>query len=182
MLKWPKYLLFLMFLISILLILAGCKAAPASPSVTVTNPPVTTTSPSVLPTSTITPIPSTSPSATNGQRIYNTASSDSGQPITYTGGPGMMMPINLTCAECHGPQGQGGRIDFMMQSFDVPNITWPELTGPYMDHPPYTEETLKRAITQGLDPAGDPLEYPMPRWQMPASDLNDLVVLIKTLK
>ncbi len=70
----------------------------------------------------------------------------------------------------------------MMQTYDVPNITWPELTAQGMDHSPYTEETLKRAITQGLDPAGNPLEYPMPRWHMSEQDLNDLVSLIKTLK
>ncbi len=35
-----------------------------------------------------------------------------------------------------------------------------------MDHPPYTDVTIKRAITQGLDPAGDPLDWTMPRWQM----------------
>jgi cytochrome c oxidase subunit II len=70
----------------------------------------------------------------------------------------------------------------MMQSYDVPNITWAELTAQDMDHPPYTEETRKRAITQGLDPAGNQLEYPMPRWQMSEQDLNDLVAYIKTLK
>jgi cytochrome c oxidase subunit 2 len=95
-----------------------------------------------------------------------------------------MMQGPLACATCHGPEGHGGTVQFMMQSFDVPNITWPVLTGPDpdMQHPPYTEETLKRAITQGLDPGGGELEYPMPRWQMSAQDLNDLVAFIKTLK
>lgn len=120
--------------------------------------------------------------SSNGQRIYFTATSTSGQPITYSGGPSMMMPGKLACVNCHGPEGHGGRVNIMMYSFDVPNITWPELTAQDMDHPPYTEETLKRAITQGLDPAGNPLEYPMPRWQMSDSDLNDLIGFIKTLK
>jgi cytochrome c oxidase subunit 2 len=96
----------------------------------------------------------------------------------------MMMQGVLACATCHGANGHGGTVNFMMQSYDVPNITWPELTGPDpdMEHPPYTEETLKRAITQGLDPGGNELEYPMPRWQMSEQDLNDLVSFIKTLK
>ena len=94
----------------------------------------------------------------------------------------MMMQAALACVNCHGPEGHGGTVYFMMQSFDIPNITWPDLTGPHMDHPPYTQETLKRAITQGLDPGGNDLEYPMPRWQMSASDLNDLAAYIMTLK
>lgn len=123
-------------------------------------------------------------SVSNDQRIYNTSTSDSGEPITYTGGPGMMMPLELACANCHGPEGRGGTVQFMMQTFDVPNITWPVLTGPdpNKERPPYTEETLKQAITQSVDPGGSPLDYPMPRWQMSPQDLNDLVALIKTLK
>jgi cytochrome c oxidase subunit 2 len=120
----------------------------------------------------------------NGQRIYFTSTSDSRDRITYSGGPGMMMGGSLACVNCHGEDGHGGTVSFMMQSYDVPNITWPELTGPDpdMEHPPYTEETLKRAITRGLDPGGGQLEYPMPRWQMSEQDLNDLVSFIKTLK
>lgn len=124
------------------------------------------------------------PSATNGQRIYNTSTSDSGEPITYTSGPGMMMPVALACANCHGPEGHGGVVNFMMQTFTVPNMTWPVLTGPDpdMEHPAYTEQTLKQAITEGIDPGGSPLDYPMPRWQMSSQDLNDLIAFIKTLK
>jgi cytochrome c oxidase subunit II len=51
-----------------------------------------------------------------------------------------------------------------------------------MDHPPYTEETLKRAIIQGIDPAGEPLEWPMPRWNMSDEDLNDLIDFLKMLE
>ncbi|MDD5190581.1 MAG: cytochrome c [Dehalococcoidales bacterium] len=88
----------------------------------------------------------------------------------------------IACVNCHGPNGKGGRITMMMQSVNVPNITWTVLTAPDMDPQPYNEETLKRAITDGLDSAGSPLEYPMPRWQMSEKDLNDLVTFIKTLK
>jgi len=95
-----------------------------------------------------------------------------------------MMQGPLACVTCHGREGHGGTVQFMMQQFDVPDITWPELTGPDpdMEHPPYTEETLKQAITRGVDPGGGQLEYPMPRWQMSPGDLNDLVNFIKTLK
>jgi cytochrome c oxidase subunit II len=90
-----------------------------------------------------------------------------------------MMRSRLTCVNCHGSEGHGGRVTILMETFDIPNITWLELTA---DDPPYTEDTLKRAITQGVDPAGDSLKYPMPRWQMSDPDLNDLASFIKTLK
>ena len=94
----------------------------------------------------------------------------------------MMLQAGLACVDCHGPEGRGGTVCIMMQSIDVPDITWPELTGQHMDHQPYTVETVKQAITQGIDPAGNPLEYPMPLWQMSTRDLNDLVAFIETLK
>jgi cytochrome c oxidase subunit 2 len=124
--------------------------------------------------------------SSNGQRIYFTATSSSGEAIISEGFT--MMMHRIACVDCHGQEGKGGRVSMMMQSFDVPNITWPELTGQeheeggHEDHPPYTEETLKRAITQGLDPGGQPLDEFMPKWQMSSQDLDDLVNFIKTLK
>jgi len=126
----------------------------------------------------------------NGERIYFTAESASGQPITYSGSIRMMHSI--TCANCHGPEGKGGRVNMMMSYFDSPDITWHVLTqeeghneepgkGEHEEHPPYTEETLRRAITKGLDPAGEPLDDEMPRWRMSEQDLTDLADFIKTL-
>jgi hypothetical protein len=49
------------------------------------------------------------------------------------------------------------------------------------EHPPYTDELIKRAITEGLNPAGEPLDRTMPRWQMSEKDLDDLLEFLKTL-
>jgi cytochrome c553 len=145
--------------------------------------------------------------ASNGERIYFTATSQRGTAITFDmAGGGMMggMPMRMgggmACADCHGPDGRGGRVQMMMASFTAPNIRWETLTAAdhghakgeddhgngvdeeaEMEHPPYTEETLKRAITQGLNPAGESLAWPMPRWQMSDEDLDDLVAHLKTL-
>jgi cytochrome c oxidase subunit 2 len=173
-----KYMLPAVFLAALILVLVGCTKGPTIPS-TFPAAPGSTEGPASF---TVTLPPSASPSTSNGERIYTTSTSASGQPITYTGGPGMMMQTALSCANCHGPEGRGGTVYFMMQSYDIPDITWPVLTGADMDHPPYTVETLKGAITEGLDPGGNPLEYPMPRWQMSAQDLNDLAAYIMTLK
>ena len=40
---------------------------------------------------------------------------------------------------------------------------------------------MKKAITRGIDPAGEALDDIMPRWRMTESDLSDLVEFIKTL-
>lgn len=44
----------------------------------------------------------------------------------------------------------------------------------------HTEETLGRAITQGLDPEGKRLSTDMPRWTISAQDLDDLIAYLKT--
>ena len=103
------------------------------------------------------------------------------------------MQQSNTCADCHGPQGRGGRVTMMMQSFNAPDITWDNLTEEehqegktgeeeHEEHPPYTEETLRRAITRGVDPAGEPLDELMSRWRMSETDLDDLVEFIMTLE
>lgn len=126
----------------------------------------------------------------NGERIYFTATSDSGQPIIpeipgmHRMGPGMM-----ACATCHGSDGRGGPVRMMMGTFEAPDIRYSTLTeavhehdNAHEEHPAYTDETIKRAITQGLDPAGEPLDWPMPRWRMSEQDLNDLLAYLKTLE
>ena len=77
-----------------------------------------------------------------------------------------------------------------MATFTAPDIRYGELTsashseeeeGEHGEHPPYTDETIKRAITQGVDPGGESLDWMMPRWRMTDEQLNDLIVYLKTL-
>ncbi len=123
----------------------------------------------------------------NGEQIYFTATSQRGTPIFSDMGMGIMGGGMIACATCHGPDGRGGRVQMMMRSFVAPDIRYKTLTSEMMGqaegegHPPYTDETIKRAITQGVDPAGKPLEWPMPRWTMSTEDLDDLVAFLKTL-
>jgi mono/diheme cytochrome c family protein len=94
----------------------------------------------------------------------------------------------MTCANCHGPDGRGGAVQMMMGTFIAPDIRYKTLTSEeehdqgQEEHPPYTEDTLKRAITQGVDPAGELLAWPMPRWDISERDLNDLIDFLKTLE
>jgi cytochrome c oxidase subunit 2 len=119
------------------------------------------------------------PFSSNGQRIYFTAQSDSGRPITYTWDRPMGPPF-LACVTCHGPEGQGGRFFMFGQVVDAPNITWPELTGE--SDPPYTISTVERAITRGIDNEGQQLDPIMPRWSMAPQDLSDLTGFLETLR
>lgn len=128
----------------------------------------------------------------NGAQIYFTGTSQRGTGISAEMGPGMgrMRRSRLTCASCHGPDGRGGEIQMMMRVIEVPDIRYETLTteahGEHGEeeeegHEAYTEETIKEAIVEGVEPDGEALEWPMPRWSMSDEDLDDLVDFLKTL-
>lgn len=122
----------------------------------------------------------------NGERIYYTATSDRGEEITFSGGPMWLRMHGGSCVTCHGEDGKGG-IEVPMTSKVSPDIRYDTLTSSMHmthdgeEHPPYTDTLIKRAITRGVDPAGNRLDWVMPRWQMSESDLDDLVSYLKTL-
>jgi len=177
--------------------------------------------------------------SSNGEQIYFTGTSASGDPITfnmhydynpygipvpaaapYGGmmgrgmvGRGMMgnswnsawgnssgMQGGMTCANCHGPDGKGNRYLAMGQVV-TPDIRYSTLAGLEEEdhaegedadadhseeeaehgHIPYDEASIKQAITQGIEPDGEPLNTFMPRWSMSDQNLDDLVEFLKTL-
>jgi cytochrome c oxidase subunit 2 len=132
----------------------------------------------------------------NGERIYFTATSNSGQSIVAEMGGMVMANPMMACADCHGPDGQGGTVQMMTRaparsagvgSFEAPDIRYKTLAtaeheAGHEEHPPYNDQLIRRAITQGLNPAGEPLNFPMPRWQMSESDIEDLLDYLKSLK
>ena len=139
--------------------------------------------------------------SSNGERIYYTATSKSGDQITFNmAGSGMGGGMNMSggmmgtgapmmrCVTCHGEDGRGGTVQMMMGSIEVPDIRYKTLTtednahGEEGDeHIPYTEEDIKKAITEGIEPDGGTLKMPMPRWNMSEEDLDDLIEYLKTL-
>ncbi len=70
----------------------------------------------------------------------------------------------------------------MMWTFNASDIRYSTLTGARGNETPYTDELIKRAITQGVGADGKRLDPPMPVWQMSDSDFNDLLGYLKTLK
>lgn len=123
----------------------------------------------------------------NGERIYFTGRSATGPPITAEmTGMHRMQPGMMSCAGCHGAGGRGGTVRMMMATLEAPDIRYHTLTEgdhgeAHADHPPYTDEDIKRAITQGVDPAGQPLNWMMPRWDMSEEQLEDLLDYLQTL-
>jgi cytochrome c oxidase subunit 2 len=123
--------------------------------------------------------------ASNGETIYFTGVNDRGQRIPFTGGPMWLSMRGGSCASCHGPGGRGGA-PVMMSTEIPPDIRYKTLTSEEMEHegeethPPYTDETIKRAITEGVEPDGEPMDLTMPRWQMSERDLDDLLEFLKT--
>ncbi len=118
--------------------------------------------------------------ASNGERIYFTATSERGTPLTYTSGPAssgwMMGAGQLACASCHGPNGRGGVHNMgMMQSMTAKDIRWSALQAEF------DAEKFRLAVTAGQDPDGTELNTDMPRWNIGTDDLADLIAYLKTL-
>lgn len=119
----------------------------------------------------------------DGELVFRTGMGADGRPIPYTSGP----PMLTSCAACNGDRGQGGRVQVMMRTVEVPRITWSELTEAHhedgeAEHPPYTEATLREAITAGVDPAGEPLDPLMPRWRLTDQEWEALLAYLRTLR
>ncbi len=120
--------------------------------------------------------------SSNGEQIYYTGVSQRNGPIAFSGGPIWLPAHGGGCVSCHGPQGRGG-VPVMMVNKVPANISYAHLTGPQKDgdHPPYTDELIKRAVTQGVEPNGEQLDPYMPRWRMSDQDFADLLAYLKTL-
>ncbi len=120
----------------------------------------------------------------NGERIYFTGTSASGQRVVPRGGSQHMTMMGDGCVVCHGADRQGGR---MIPNFlqVAPPLTTEALFGDHAgddghgDHTTYTEATLRRAIAEGIDPDGTQLDGAMPRWSIPEVDMDDLVAFLK---
>lgn len=122
----------------------------------------------------------------NGEQIYLTGISASGNLISFTGGGMHVQMHGGSCASCHGVDRRGGAR--MMPRFWVaaPAITPDALFGEehadvsrHGNHAAYSEASLRHAITDGVDPSGEPLDRAMPRWSMSKQDLHDLVEYLR---
>ena len=143
------------------------------------------------------PVAGGSSPAAIGEAIFQSGIGPDGAPIPRSesqtppagggmmGGSGMMGGMmRLSCADCHGADGHG----LATQQFTSPDITYANLTDPKgmlapdgTRGPTYTDSTLRRAITTGIDPEGDHLAWPMPQWRLTNQEWSGLLAYLKTL-
>lgn len=133
--------------------------------------------------------PTGSSSLSTGESIYRYGVSTNGAVIPRTtsqgSGKGMMRGmLRGGCATCHGSDGRG-RTTMM---FAAPDITYVNLSDPAGMVMPngdrdetYTDVSLRRAITTGVDPSGEELGWPMPRWELTTQEWEGLLTYLKTL-
>jgi ABC-type branched-subunit amino acid transport system substrate-binding protein len=88
------------------------------------------------------------------------------------------------CVSCHRADGAGVR-EAGVTTADITQATLTkDFDGPRPSgrtHAPYTDATLERAVTAGVDPGGNALHEVHPRYSMEAGDLDDLVAYLKVL-
>jgi len=100
-------------------------------------------------------------------------------------GAGIRAPgAGFPCVNCH-LAGGSGQLEGGVRSAD---IAWDTLTKEYSGkrpsgraHPAYTEESLRTAVTEGLDAAGNELNAAHPRYEMAREDLDDLIAYMKVM-
>lgn len=80
------------------------------------------------------------------------------------------------CVNCHKADGLGASEGGLKPR----DVTWPTLTNPPgAGGRGYNADTLARAITEGLDPDGQPLAAGMPRYHLDAPDLAALLAYLR---
>ncbi|MDH4560073.1 ABC transporter substrate-binding protein [Pseudomonas sp. BN411] len=128
-----------------------------------------------------------SPEEAAGRRIYlEGVGSANGEISARVGAADTLVPAALMpCANCHGADGRG-RPEGGVRP---PDITWRRLALPYgqmqasgRSHGPYDDGALARAVSEGVDPAGNRLDPAMPRFVMSLRDMASLSAYLKRLE
>jgi len=126
--------------------------------------------------------------SSTGQLIYFTGADASGPIPRTVGGSGFTgfgMMGDMACVDCHGQDGRGGRVGMMFGSIDIPDIRYSILTSARSQDgttvPAWTDSDIARAIHDGVEPSGQPLNAPMPRWEMTDAEVNDVISYLKEL-
>ena len=120
-----------------------------------------------------------------GQQLFEKGTSARGSKIEASLPGGVRVPASaVPCAGCHGIDGLGRPEGGILPA----NVTWDALTKPYghvrpdgRTRVPYTDRTLRRAVTMGFDAGGNELSSVMPRFQLTMRDAADLIAYLKKL-
>ena len=124
-----------------------------------------------------------------GESIYRAGTGNNGRDIPYAAGPHWMRTMGERgCVNCHGIDGKGG-FPLMMTATVAPDITYDSLVSEVHHHGGqaevhegrYTDEAIKRVITEGMDPSSRELNHMMPRWRMTEEEFSELLSYLKQL-
>lgn len=140
-----------------------------------------------------------------GKRLYREGWLSSGQPVSATTqGDISFSGTQFSCVNCHRRSGYGsseggnyvlpvtGLSLFNPRDLDRANL-FKKLFKEYQPkrftarmhmpqmRPAYTDESLAKAIREGIDPAGNRLDALMPNYQLPDQDMANLIAYLKTL-
>ncbi len=130
-----------------------------------------------------------------GESIYLRGVLGSGAPLEATreAGAAVTTGADAACVNCHQRSGLGtveGRLSippvageylFHSRAHDGSEPGLPYVEGVHGNRDPYTEATLARAIREGLDSQGRPLNYVMPRFALGDEDMAALIGYLKAL-
>lgn len=130
-----------------------------------------------------------------GETLYRRGLLPSGQTVEAVRAAGATVHgSDAACVNCHRRSGLGS---------SEARITIPPITGQYLfvprgkrleelgipfvdtariNHEPYTEESLARAIREGIGANGRPLNYLMPRYQIDDAAMGELIAYLKDMK
>ena len=129
-----------------------------------------------------------------GEAIYRRGELTSTVPLRgYRDESGGVEGVRAACMNCHRPSGLGtsegrvvvppiiGKYLFRSHSTNVKDMSLPHVSGYRSTREPYTEETLARAIREGVDPNGRTLSYLMPRYPLDGASMSSLIGYLKGL-
>lgn len=129
-----------------------------------------------------------------GESIYIKGTLRSGQPLEAARAEASPLEGEAAaCVNCHRRSGLGskearnivppvtGNFLFHTKGAPGPFVDLPYVPSARPDREAYTEETLARAIRDGIDSQGRTLDYLMPRFALGDADMRDLVAYLQTL-
>ncbi len=124
--------------------------------------------------------------ASNGERIYYLGIDGEGERIPFRSGPHWLRMMGGSCVNCHGPDGKGG-LPVMMGTHLPGDVRYSALvSGEHHGEEEdggqaYTDDDIRRAVRNGVEPSGERMDRTMPRWNISDEDLDDLLDYLKEL-
>jgi hypothetical protein len=140
-------------------------------------------------------VPEGNPAASPaGEAIYLKGVLASGAPLVATRANAEPLTGEAAaCVNCHRRSGLGtsesrnlippitGQFLFHPRGGNAEDLQLPYIPGARLEREPYTDATLARALREGLDSEGRPLNYLMPRFALGDADLAALIAHLRAL-